>query len=284
MLINTSFVMAILNRSRLLEITLHGYRHYGPYQGVELVVADYGSTDNVRTVLEGAKDVFERIRYLILDRTKSTVPISPKFNNPAVPLNVAIKAAVAPLLIMSPPECYPLADNLRIAHTAMDAGQRKACILGKTIRPGEGTAQMLGPGKWLPRNEHDLPLKMSKKDATPFISSQKRMMAPFFMAFRKEDHERLNGFDEEYARGFAAEDTDYLLRMKRADVSHVWDDRLIVLHQWHERPAHPRDDLPKPPPGTKEGEPNWNRSLDGVRANLSHDQGSQDMIVKEITI
>ena len=282
--INTSFVMAILNRTRLLEITLHGYRHYGPYQGVELVVADYGSTDNVQAVLEGAKGVFGRIRYLILDRAKSTVPIHPEFNNPSVPLNVAIKVAKAPFLVMSPPECYPLADNLRAAYSIMNAGKRKACVLGKTLKPGREASQLLGPGKWLPQQESELSGTMTPKDIAPFISSQKHMLAPFFMAFRKEDHERLNGFDEEYARGFAAEDTDYLRRMKLAGVEHVWDDRLVVLHQWHERPAHPRDDMPKPPPGTKEGKPNWNRSLDGVGANLSHDQGSQDMIVKEIVI
>ena len=285
MLIHTSFVMAVLNRAPLLEITLGGYRNHAPYPGVELVVADYGSTDHLKKVLDGAKGIFERIRYLILDRSKSTVPISPEFNNPSVTLNVAIRAAVAPLVVMSPPECYPLADNLRTARAVMGSESlRPTCVLGKALKASRNASQLLGPGKWFPQKETDLAAKMARQDAPVFVSSQKPMRAPFFMAFRKQDHERLNGFDEEYARGFAAEDTDYLNRMKLAGFGPVWDDRLVVLHQWHERPAHPDDALPKPPPGTKEGAPNWNRSLDGIRANLSHDQGSQDMIVDEITI
>lgn len=278
MTIHTSFVMAIFNRAELLNTTMHGYRRYAySHEGVELVVADYGSTDNVKLVLEEARGVFKRIRYLRLDRAKSAIPIHPEFNNPSVALNVGARVAEGGLLVFSPPECYPLADNLHAARSIMEGGRRKVSLLGRGLKSGRAMSERMGCGKWLPTSESDLSDRRGDKEVR--VSSSMKAFVSYFLAVRKQDHERLNGFDEEYARGLGAEDNDYMCRLRNAGAPHIWSDRCVVVHQWH-KPAnwsHPECRF-----GTEPGAPNWRR--DGVRANLNHTQGSRAMILSEITI
>ena len=274
--IHTSFVMAVLNRSRLLKNTLEGYHRHSPYPGVELVVADYGSTDDLLGVLNHAKGVFGRIRCLILDISKSVIPINPEFNNPAVALNVAISAAQASFIMTSPPECYPLADNIRKARAIMNNGARKAVLLGKAMGMPEEASELMENDGWMPENENQVYQRVHRRLMPVWASKEKDVLRPipFFMAFRKEDHERINGFDEEYVRGYGGEDRDYVLRLKSAGAEPVWDDCCVVLHQWHPR-------IPGGPHGTDPGRPNWKR--DGVKANLTHEPGSLKLVAKEVS-
>ena len=274
--IHTSFVMAVLNRSRLLKNTLEGYRRHSPYPGVELVISDYGSTDDLLGVLNDAKGIFERIRCLILDRSKSVIPINPKFNNPAVALNVAIRAARANFLIFSPPECYPLADNIRHVRIIMNNGARKAALLGKAMGMPEEASELMEKDGWMPENENQVFQMIQRRKLLVWSSKEKGVLRPipFFMAFRKEDHQRINGFDEEYVRGYGGEDRDYVLRLKLAGAEPMWDDRCGVLHQWH--PI-----IPSGPHGTDPRRPNWRR--DGFRANLTHEPGSLKLVAKEVS-
>lgn len=184
MTIHTSFIMAVYNRAPLLNLTLHGYRrHAKSHGGVELVVVDYGSTDNLREVLENAADVFPQIRYLVIDRRRSTIPIDEAYNNPAVPWNVAARAAVAPLLVLSPPECYPLNDNMAIVAEVMGGG-RHACLFGKALMMPPYAATFISPEKWLPKTEKEIRERMPTRI---LIQSSKADgvlgTAPFFMAW-----------------------------------------------------------------------------------------------------
>ena len=47
--------MAVLNRKELLATTLEGYARYPRYEDTELVITDYGSTDNLEGLLERAR-------------------------------------------------------------------------------------------------------------------------------------------------------------------------------------------------------------------------------------
>lgn len=275
--IHTSFVMAVLNRRPFLENTLKGYCRYAPQEGAELVLADYGSTDGVEDLLGLAKKAFDRVRYLVLDRSKSTIPINPKHNNPAVALNTAIGAAEGGLLIMSPPECYPLADNVKMSQEILKGGQRKAAVFGKALGMPQTAANTMKGGVWLPKNEGETYAKIPEKQFAIWSSKEMGVLRaiPFFMAFRKEDHQTINGFDEEYVRGYGGEDRDYTTRLRLSGVEHLWDDRCVVLHQWHPRTVPGKH-------GTDPGRPNWKR--DGVRANLKHCPGSKDLIAKEVVL
>lgn len=278
MTIHTSFIMAAYNRAELLNITLHGYRRYAASQeGVELVVADYGSTDNLRGVLEDAAGVFGRIRLLTLDRRRSTVPINPTYNNPSVPWNVAVRSAVAPLIVMSPPECYPLNDNFAAAAKIMEGGRRQACLFGKALMMPPYAATFVRPAQWLPRTEKEVRERIPTRILVQ-ASREDGILgaAPFFMAFRKQDHAAIHGVDEEYSRGWGSEDVDYTTRLKKAGAEHLWDDRCGVLHLWHPR-------LQTDPPGTPPQRPP-NRNRDGIKANMAHEWGSLDMVTKEVTI
>ncbi len=276
-MIHTSFVMAVCNRSKYLRNTLKGYMRHAPYDGVELVVVDYGSTDNLGEVLKEARGVFERIRYLNLDRSRSTIPINTIFNNPAAPLNVAVRAAKSPFLIMSPPECYPLADNIRVAYRLMGGGKRKVSLLGKALGMPESASELMEGGRWLPVGEDEVYKHIPRHTISVWASQKDHVLrgVPFFMAFRKEDHDKVNGIDEEYSRGAGGEDTDYLRRLRAAGAPHVWDDRCVVFHQWHPR-------FPRAPRGTDPGKTNWKRA--GFRANLNHEPGSLTMIVDDYVL
>ena len=270
--------MAVLNRKELLATTLEGYARYPRYEDTELVITDYGSTDNLEGLLERASSIFGRVRYLVIDRSKSFIPINPAFNNPAVTLNVGVRAAVAPLIIMTPPECYPLTDTVRAAQEIMrlgNGGLRDACLIGKAMGQYEEDAGMVQKGKWLPRTETELREGIPSNRLTVYASENVRRPVPFFIALRKQDHERLNGFDEEYVRGYAAEDTDYTTRLLKITAENLWDNRCTVLHQWHPRIAPGGK-------GTAPGRPNYKR--DGVKANLSHEPGSPELIAKDVVL
>lgn len=56
----------------------------------------------------------------------------------------------------------------------------------------------------------------------------------FCSAISRSDLERLNGFDERYADGFAHDDAEILVRIDNAGIESVIVDEPFVIHQWHE--------------------------------------------------
>lgn len=60
--------------------------------------------------------------------------------------------------------------------------------------------------------------------------------AMYFLAkFRKEDIEVINGWDEEFMKGYAYEDDDFGARWMRAGLSFELHEEIQAVHQYHER-------------------------------------------------
>lgn len=290
---HTSVIIAIFNRQALLLRTLKGYSRYAPHQGTELIIADYGSTDGVEGLLPLARSVFPRVRYVKIDRAKSAIPINPKYNNPALALNVGAAVAEGSLLIMTPPECYPLADNIHLMQRITQLGKRDVCCFGDALvaaqpygaiedgilveKSPSHTKGAIGEKDWFPSSEVSLRKGLPGSRFIWRVSkTQNKRSVPFFVGFPKRYHIQINGIDEEYLRGFGAEDTDYIHRLKTAGAEYEWDDRCIVFHQWH--PTVPVSGAR----GIKEEEKAKKR--DGLKANLGHEPGSRRVIEKEVIL
>lgn len=60
--------------------------------------------------------------------------------------------------------------------------------------------------------------------------------AMYFLAmFQKSDIEKVNGWDEEFMKGYAYEDNDFGERWVRADLPFIVNDEIKALHQYHPR-------------------------------------------------
>jgi GT2 family glycosyltransferase len=57
----------------------------------------------------------------------------------------------------------------------------------------------------------------------------------FLAMFRKEDIEKINGWDEEFMKGYAYEDNDFGERWIRAGIPFEIRDEIKALHQYHPR-------------------------------------------------
>jgi len=68
---------------------------------------------------------------------------------------------------------------------------------------------------------------------THFRSESPRMY--FLAMFNKADIEKVNGWDEEFMKGYAYEDNDFGARWKRANIPFVVRDDIQGLHQYHPR-------------------------------------------------
>lgn len=270
---HTSVIIAIFNRKALLQNTLEGYRRctrHAPHKGTELIVVDYGSTDGVEEAVPAARSIFPQVRYIQVDRSKSFVPINPTYNNPALALNVGARVAEGELLIMTPPECYPLADNIHLMQENTERGKRDVCCFGSALAGNRSLYEKAGIGKegWFPTSEQALRARLTRTTITWMISKgeQNKRPVPFFVGFPKRYHVEINGLDEEFLRGHGSEDTDYMMRLNIAGAKFEWDDRCVVFHQWHPR---------------VQGTPARKKQR-GLRANLDHEPGSRSVIEKEI--
>lgn len=233
-MIHTSFVVLSYNRTPLLRRTLLGYRRYAPYEGTEFVIVDDKSTDGLLELLPLAREIFERVHYVSMDKTKSVVPLNPRCTNPSLGLNVGIRHAIGKLIIMSPPECYPLKDNIHNAQQAMDFGSRRTYLFGRALKAEKILNDVLDTTDWLPDSEEAVRERVPTALTTPIVSEfDRRFHWPFFASFLKSDHAHVNGFDEEFLRGHAAEDDDFAYRMLRGGTSFEWSDQCSVVHQWH---------------------------------------------------
>lgn len=70
------------------------------------------------------------------------------------------------------------------------------------------------------------------------VNEQVRFQSPamYFLAmFNKKDIETINGWDEEFMRGYAYEDDDFGARFNRAGLSFSIHEEIQALHQYHPR-------------------------------------------------
>lgn len=129
--------------------------------------------------------------------------------NPAKALNLGTKNAKYDNIIITSPEVMPLTDVL--AQLSEYQGQSIICTV----------------------DDEDVEGKRSPLVTTTFRNDTP---AYYFLAmYNKKDIEKINGWDEEFMKGYAYEDNDFGERWKRAGLPFKVVDHIKALHQYHPR-------------------------------------------------
>jgi hypothetical protein len=130
--------------------------------------------------------------------------------NPSKALNIGVRNAQYDNIIVSSPEVRPITQVLE--QLSGFAGQNVVCQVfdGKIDnKPG------------------DVLVSKTFRSDTP---------AMYFLAmFQKSDIEKINGWDEDFMKGYAYEDNDFGDRWVRAGLPFVVNDEIKALHQYHPR-------------------------------------------------
>lgn len=129
--------------------------------------------------------------------------------NPAKALNIGVRNANYENIIISSPEVKPTTQVLE--QLTEYAGQNVVC-------------QVFDQGE-----QGDLKTLVCK-------GYRDDMPAMYFLAmFQKSDIEKINGWDEDFMKGYAYEDNDFGARWVRAGLPFVMVDEIQALHQYHPR-------------------------------------------------
>lgn len=127
-------------------------------------------------------------------------------------LNIGVRNAKYPYIIITSPEVKPITPVL---------AQFKG-ILGTNV-----ICEVWDEDQYNNINRKPLIYSGYKKSKTPQM---------YFLAmFNKEDIKKINGWDEEFMKGYAFEDCDFGARWVRAKIPFVVRDDIQGLHQYHPR-------------------------------------------------
>lgn len=151
--------------------------------------------------------------YLIKNRLTDNVRLIPYEHelgfNPSMALNIGVREAKYENVIITSPEVKPTTDVLEQLSQCLD----KNVVCQVADQNEQGNLSIL-------------------------VSSTFRSDSPamYFLAmFRKEDIEKINGWDEEFMKGYAYEDNDFGERWKRASLPFEVRDDIQATHQYHAR-------------------------------------------------
>lgn len=129
--------------------------------------------------------------------------------NPSKALNIGVRKAKYKNIIITSPEVKPTTDVLAQLSECLDKN-----VVCQTFDQDEaGNLSVL--------------VSSTFRGDTP---------AMYFLAmFRKEDIEKINGWDEEFMKGYAYEDNDFGDRWKRAGLPFEIREDIQAVHQFHPR-------------------------------------------------
>lgn len=155
-------------------------------------------------------DVAEYIHEHKLDKDIKLVKYDHELGfNPSKALNIGVREAKYPNIIITSPEVKPTTDVL----TQFDALPDKNIICQVFDQDEEGNLKTLVCNGY--------------RSDTP---------AMYFLAkFLKKDIEAINGWDEEFMRGYAYEDDDFGARWVRAGLPFELHEEIQAVHQFHPR-------------------------------------------------
>lgn len=125
-------------------------------------------------------------------------------------LNIGVRNATYDFVIISCPEVKPLTPVLEQLEKVL--GTNVVCKVLDENENGEATRSLVRRGF---------------RDRTPGF---------YFLAmYNKADIESINGWDEDFMKGYAYEDVDFGERWNRAKLPFVVRDDILGLHQYHPR-------------------------------------------------
>lgn len=198
----TSIVITSYNRAPLLRNTLESFRAQRFTDYEVIVVDDSDNSDDVLATSNVCKE-FNVEKYIPLFRGKSL-----EFRNPALPINVGIKAAEGEVLIIQNAECKHVSDevifNLSCQVNYFTAVFASVCSLDPSGNFAEWYCH-------------------KTQKAYPYF---------FCGAVSAALMNLIGGFDEDYLY-FGYDDNDMADRLRAELVEFKFDEGIHVHHQWH---------------------------------------------------
>jgi len=133
-----------------------------------------------------------------------------KYFNPSMAFNLGVKNATYNNIIITSPEVTPITNVLK-QFNATKRGNY-VCLVYDVGENGQSRGILVNS-----KHRHEDP-------------------SFYFLAmFKKEDLEKINGWDEEYMNGYAWEDRDFGARFVKAGLKFESRDDITAAHQYHRR-------------------------------------------------
>jgi len=206
-----SIVLPYYKRASLLSRTLDSFRRlYRGRTDYEVIIIE--DTKNKRDGIEAAKlrsliREFPDLEIVCLLQDKR-----PDTMCPGTAYNMGIAASRGEYIVISNPECMHEQDILAGLDTefSRDPGCYVVCAC-------LGLDEQGNPATWYQHGQH----KDHKLNHCTAIS--------------RVNYDRIGGFDEAFADGYARTDIDFVWAVMNAGIPIVERDDLLTVHQWHPR-------------------------------------------------
>ena len=233
----TAVIVTTYNRPDALAAVLTGYRAQSS-QDFELLVADDGSTEATRTVVDDCRRHAGFAVHHVWHEDQG-------FRAAAI-RNRAVAASSADYVIFTDGDCVPAADFVARHQQLAErgwfvAGNRILLGAGFTLRALTAALPLHTYGSlewlsaWLKRDVNRLLPLLRLRDGHWRRSAPQRWagVKTCNLAVWRDDLNRINGLDEAYA-GWGLEDSDLVIRLLHAGVRHK-NGRFAtpVFHLWH---------------------------------------------------
>jgi glycosyltransferase involved in cell wall biosynthesis len=205
--VKTSIVITAYNRSKLLRSSLESFRRQR-FKEYEVIVVDDSDNAEDQKATENVCAEFNVEKYIFMNR-----PATFEFRNPALPLNVGIKAAVGEVLIIQNAECKHVSDEV-IYNLSCQVNYFTAVFASVSSREPNGDFK-----EWYTHSVH------------------KRYPYFFCGAVSAKLMNLIRGFDEDY-KFLGYDDNDMADRLRSELVEMKFDDGIEVHHQWHPPSFH----------------------------------------------
>jgi hypothetical protein len=174
----------------------------------------YDTMPEVKEFIMPTRSYEEVHDYLTRNRLMRDVRLIPYKHelgfNPSKAFNIGVRESKYDQIIITSPEVKPTSDVLEKLSECI--GKNVVCSVSEADESGDNLTLLVGTGY-----RSDSP-------------------AMYFLAmFNKKDIEKINGWDEEFMKGYAYEDNDFGERWNRAGLPFIVRDDITAVHQWHPR-------------------------------------------------
>jgi hypothetical protein len=217
---NISICITLKDRADYLDIRLHDlqFQNYD-LKKVEICIADGGSSDNIKEVIEKWHKKFYQIKFSFCDR--EVLPFKIASNCPACDRNSMIcnMASFEKVIVTDPEVLFTNVNQLQ--SVSLDLNNKIVMLHHRCIRFAEGVKYNY-KGDFYALNKHNTVGRVFN-------------FGGFCLAFNKSEFIRNGGFDERYALGFAGEDSYFVWWWKYNRKTQFG--KHLVGHLWHPSPS-----------------------------------------------
>lgn len=217
---NISICITLKDRANYLDMCLHHlqFQNYD-LKKVEICIADGGSTDGIKEVIEKWYTKFYQIKFAFCDR--EALPFKIASNCPACDRNSMIcnMATFQKVIVTDAEVLLSNRDQLQSISTALN---------NKVVMLHHKCLKFVEDAKY----NYKADFYLSNKHR---ITGRPSNYGGFCLAFNKSEFIRNGGFDERYALGFAGEDSYFVWWWKYNRKTQFG--KFPVIHLWHPSPS-----------------------------------------------